>query len=161
MFASVTVLCPAGLPAVFFFAALIAGAGLLWWTTLAERDLWPFSHYPMFGSALEATAVRFFRLKIHLADGSAVKLKGAADPLVDSLHRKFEPLWRNGPVVPAAADEVVLRCWREACRLDRRLAPAQRIEVVMRCAQLIRGGEIAVMEKTVHVVVIGRGSVVA
>jgi len=134
--------------AVFFYALLVLIAVLLLWSTIAGRDLWPFSHYPMFGGATEANAVRFFCLYFHLADGTLVRLTGATDVLVDSLHREFERMWEAGSFSPGLAEEIVLGYWRQACRLDRTLASAERIEVRLRIAQPIPRSKIAVMEKS-------------
>ncbi len=141
-----------GFPLPLFFALQAVILGLLLWSTVTERDRWPFSHYPMFGVATDADAVRFFVLRVHLENGMTADLRGAADPLTDPFHREFERLWAAGPLSAEIADEVVLRYWREASRLDRRLAPAGRIEVVMRIGRLIRDGDVVVGEKAVHAV---------
>lgn len=126
--------------------ALLAGA------TVAGRDLWPFSHYPMFAGPLDGDALRFFRLRLHLPHGRCAVLSGSLDALVDPFHRRCEHLWGAGPPPAEAATAVAVRTWREACRMDGTLAAAESLEIVMHLAEVLEGARIVVTEETVHVV---------
>lgn len=155
--APATILQGASLP---LFIGFLAGVlALLIWATITQRDRWPFSHYPMFGVATEADSVRFFILRVHFEDGATGQLGEAADALIDPLHREFERLWSAGPISPSDAEAVVLRYWREACRLDGRLIAARQIEVVMRIGRLIRPDGVVVGEKSIQVVNVAPGEI--
>lgn len=129
-----------------------AGVGvLLVWATVARRDLWPFSHYPMFAGTLEAASVRFFCLQMSLPDGRVVGASGVADALVDPFHRECEQLWsEGGKPAGEVLDGVMFRAWREACALEPALAGAQKVAIVMRVARTISGGKVVVGEQVVH-----------
>lgn len=129
-----------------------AGVGvLLVWATVARRDLWPFSHYPMFAEKLDAGSVRFFRLQVRLSDGRVVGASGVADALVDPFHRECERLWASaGQPSAELLDELMFRGWREACRLEPALAGAEKVAIVMRVARTLPGDKVVVGEKIVH-----------
>ncbi|HVU36015.1 MAG TPA: hypothetical protein VHE61_21420 [Opitutaceae bacterium] len=148
-----------GVSLPLFFGFLAGVLALLVWATITQRDRWPFSHYPMFGVATDADSVRFFILRVHFDDGTAGFLGGVADALIDPFHREFERLWRAGVISPIKSEEVALRYWREACRLDGRLIGARRIEVVMRIGRLIRADGVVVGEKSIQVVNVAHGEI--
>jgi hypothetical protein len=132
---------------------LLAVVSLLVWTTLAQRDFWPFSHYPMFAAYRDAASARFFQLRFHLPDGRVVLLPEQAAMVASAFTQAFQERWPS----PAAEDprsraEMVRAFWQKACRHEPALAAAVRIEIVLRAALIPRTGPVAVAEKTVLVV---------
>jgi hypothetical protein len=135
-----------------FHGVLAAVGALLIAATVLARDLWPFSHYPMFAEPLEATRLGFFAPRFRLRDGRTLGLTGLARVLEDDFHRACEGCWPNMKSGKAALDAVGLRFWREALQLEPSLAQATTLEVVLRVAQLGPQRGIAVAEKSIHTV---------
>ncbi len=125
--------------------------GLLIWSTVAGRDLWPFSHYPMFGGYREPASERFFRLQFHFPDGRVVSLPDHAANVGEAFNRDFHALWPQATdSAKTAWNEVSRRGWEEACGLAPALASARKVEVILRLAQVGRAGGIAVSERMIH-----------
>ncbi|MEY2879799.1 MAG: hypothetical protein RLZZ15_2179 [Verrucomicrobiota bacterium] len=128
---------------------LLVVVALLAWSTLAGRDLWPFSHYPMFAANDNATGVRGFRLRFHFADGRTTQLGDHAGDLAEAFAEKLE---RRAPVAtpPTEAELAWVRdFWIQACRQHPPLAAAVRLEVIMGAALIPQAGEITVVERVV------------
>ncbi len=143
-----------GVPTILFYAVAGAVLVMLVTATILGRDMWPFSHYPMFAGRTDANAVRFFRLSFRLPSGETVPLSGPTAFLADDVHREIERRWSTAITTPQAFDAVepALRFWREACRFDGALTAATQIELRMHVAQILADGEIIVVEKTVQTV---------
>lgn len=133
----------------FSIVALLLGA------TLARRDLWPFSHYPMFASYERAATARFFELKFELPDGSLVGLPARAGQWIDDFDRAFAQAWPDATTGQAATTETVRSAWRQAAVFSPALRSAQRARVTLRFAQLGAERGVAVTDKVVLTVQLG------
>lgn len=137
---------------IVFYGAVGLVLGGLALATVWGRDFWPFSHYPMFAGQTVGNAVRFFDLLFCYPSGVQVRLAGPAAAMADEVHREFERRWSASAGPGFDATDAVLKFWREACRFDRALVEVARIELRMRVAQIVDGGEVVVAEKSLQVV---------
>lgn len=124
-----------------------AVVALLAWSTIAGRDLWPFSHYPMFAAYENTAGVRIFRLRLRFADGRAAWLADHAADLVEEFSEYFEKLRPVARPPDVATIAWLGQFWRRACRRDPRLAGVVRLEVMAHAALLAKSGAITIAEK--------------
>lgn len=120
-------------------------------TTMLRRDLWPFSHYPMFAGYGAPATMRFFRLQFTLPGGGIAPLVVLEPECGDAFDREFSRVW------PDAADktatrEIVLRFWREAARHRPVLRGATHASVMLRLAQIGPRAGVRMIETSVQVV---------
>lgn len=142
--------------AVWVFCAVqFAIIALLLGATLARRDLWPFSHYPMFAGYERAATVRFFDLRFELPDGRREGLPAQAGQWADEFDRAFAQAWPDASTGQAPAMETVRRAWRKAAAFSPALRSARRAEVTLRFAQIGAERGVAVNEKIVLTVELG------
>lgn len=113
--------------------------------TVLRRDLWPFSHYPMFAGYESPATMRFFRLQFTLRDGRNVALVALVPNLGDAFDREFAREWPDG-TKGTAAPEIVRRFWNEAARFRPELRAATGAEVILRLAQIGRDGGVTITE---------------
>lgn len=125
----------------------LAVVGLLVWTTWAQRDFWPFSHYPMFAAYRNAAGVRVFQLRFHLPEGREAALPERAATVAADFSQAFQKRWPDTSPDGADSRAVVREFWQKACRHEPALAGALRIEVVLRAAVIAPTGAIGVTEK--------------
>lgn len=145
-----TILGDGSFASLAYVGLLLAIVGLLVWTTLARRDLWPFSHYPMFAGYRDGTSARFFQLRFHLPGDRVALLPEQAAAVAKDFTRAFQERWPDPTKEDTVSREEIVRAfWEKACRHEPALAAAVRIEVVLRAALILRTGTIAVAEKTV------------
>jgi hypothetical protein len=124
---------------------------LLLAATVLRRDLWPFSHYPMFAGYHAPVAVRFFRLQFTLPEGRVVALGQLEAELGDAFDREFARAWPDatGGRVP---EEIVRRFWRDVVRRRPALRAATGASVVLRLAHLGDPRGVELVETSVRVV---------
>jgi hypothetical protein len=137
-------------PATCLFLGVHLAVGvLLVWSTVAGRDLWPFSHYPMFARYENVAGVRVLRLRLHFADGRTADLADYAPNLAEETAGFFEPT-DAGKLQPDTALRSWLGpFWTRACRQDPRLTAVVRVDAVVRAALIARAGALTVVEKDV------------
>ena len=119
--------------------------------TVLRRDLWPFSHYPMFAGYEAPRTMRFFQLQFTLADGSTTVLVMLEPELGDAFDREFSHAWPD-TAGEGAPREVVLRFWRAVARRRPALRDVTHAHVVLRLAQLGASGGVEIAESPVLVV---------
>lgn len=142
--------------AVWIFCAVqFAIIALLLGATLARRDLWPFSHYPMFAGYERAVTARYFELKFELPEGNTVGLPKQVGQWADEFDRAFAAAWPDASAGQAAATQAVQRAWRQAAAFAPALRSARRAVVTLRFAQIGAERGMAVTEKIVHTVDLG------
>lgn len=134
---------------LFCFGVQIAVVGLLVWTTVAGRDLWPFSHYPMFSEYQEGRGERVFQLRCHFSNGCGAVIPANAGSLAEEFSRAFQRYWSGATPDGSAQRQLALDFWRKTCRYEPLFVSAVRIEVVLRAAMIAKTGKITVAEKIV------------
>lgn len=117
--------------------------------TVLRRDLWPFSHYPMFAGYEAPRSMRFFRLQFTLPNGNTATLVKLEPQLGDAFDREFRRAWPDaaGEGVPR---EIVRRFWRDAVRRHPALRDATHAQVMLRLAQLGAQDGVEIAETPVH-----------
>jgi hypothetical protein len=119
--------------------------------TLLRRDLWPFSHYPMFAGYEAPRTLRFFRLQFTRPNGNTTALVTLEPDLGDAFDREFSRAWPDA-TEGAASREIVLRFWANAVRRRPALRDATQAQVMLRMAQLGTVSGVEIAETPVHVV---------
>jgi hypothetical protein len=124
---------------------------LLLAATVLRRDLWPFSHYPMFAGYHAPAAVRFFRLQFTLPEGRVVALVHLEPELGDAFDREFARAWPDA-TGGRVSEEIVRRFWSDVVRRRPALRAATGASVMLRLTHLggLRGVEM--VETSIHVV---------
>lgn len=116
-------------------------------TTVLGRDLWPFSHYPMFAGQPGGDTVRYFRLRFEMPDGKLQPLHGHGQTLADAFHTEVERLSGERLRPEEKLDAIALKYWQQAIRLDPRLKAARGIEITLCLARWVRGDEVVFGEQ--------------
>jgi len=118
--------------------------------TMLRRDLWPFSHYPMFAGYKAPRTMRYFRLEFILPDGSSVALVAVDANLDDEFDRELSGAWPI-PQNESTVRVFILRCWHDAARLRPALRNATQAQVKLRLAHLGTVHGVNIAETVVHV----------
>lgn len=117
--------------------------------TIAGRDVWPFSSYPMFSAyRIGQTYQRFFTLRFHFPDGRAVDLPPCLADLATAFHDEFASSWQ-GTTRTQTTDAVIARLWQRAAEREPTLGNACRLEVSLTIVQIGTRGGLSLAKRSV------------